>query len=377
MADASGDPSPKPIGTDESLRSVRGPLAELARLIERDEAFAVNNRAPHVGASAGTADEVPSLLATQEGRPEPDWDYAQVHDVPRGGGAFADGIRAQERPAPPMIDWEPASTPDQATHAPPKRRSIGKLKTLPGLALAACVGAYGHWLWSEGIAGKRQRQLAQAASPIPHPDDGSDGRWGKLVQEPFREIEPSASQPRQMFPLDGGVLYSAPTVLSEAQRTDATEESHILRPGTDFSGGLARPEPTQSQRASGSPDAPAKQASARPGQDARSALPRATITTPAQPSTARPSEGAPAPIGSFVVQLSLHRSEGAAEAAVRELRRNYPDVFEGYRPVVVRTELGDTGVFYRAEVGPFANSELANQFCSSLKKLGGHCVVHN
>ena len=277
-----------------------------------------------------------------------------------------------------MIDWEPGSTPDQATQAAPKRRSIGKLKTLPGLALAACVGAYGHWLWSEGIAGKRQRQLAQAASPIPHPDDGSDGRWGKLVQEPFREIEPSASQPRQMFPLDGGVLYSAPTVLSEAQRTDATEESHILRPGTDFSGGLARPEPTQSQRASGTPGAAAKQARAPAKQDARSALPRATIqATPAESGTARPSEGAPAPIGSFVVQLSLHRSEGAAEAAVRELRRNYPDVFEGYRPVVVRTELGDTGVFYRAEVGPFANSELANQFCSSLKKLGGHCVVHN
>ena len=98
MADASGDPSPKPIGTDESLRSVRGPLAELARLIERDEAFAVNNRAPHVGASAGTADEVPALLATPEGSPEPDWEYAQTHDIPTGGDAFADGIRARKGP---------------------------------------------------------------------------------------------------------------------------------------------------------------------------------------------------------------------------------------------------------------------------------------
>jgi len=373
MADASEGPSPKPIGADESLGPMRGPLAELARLIERDEAFA-GARAPHVAASLDNVDEVPPLSAAQDASPEP----PQAHDVRDRSGTFADGIHARERPAPRIVDWGSASLPDQAGEAPPRHRSIGKLKTLLGLALAACTGAFGHWLWSEGMPGKRQPQLAEAPTPIRHPDGGNDGPWGKRVQEPFRRIEPPASQPRPMFPLDGGVLYPASTAASVAQRTEATEESRRLRPGTDLSDGLAKPEPGQSRRVPGAPRAPAKQASEHAKQDVRSALPSDTIqSSPAEPSTARPSEGAPAPVGSFVVQLSLHRSEGAAEAAVRDMRSNYPDVFEGYRPVVVRTDLGNTGVFYRAEVGPFANSELANQFCSSLKKAGGHCVVHN
>ena len=34
----------------------------------------------------------------------------------------------------------------------------------------------------------------------------------------------------------------------------------------------------------------------------------------------------------------------------------------------------DNGVFSRAEIGPFASSEEAYQFCSELKAAGGQCL---
>ena len=40
-----------------------------------------------------------------------------------------------------------------------------------------------------------------------------------------------------------------------------------------------------------------------------------------------------------------------------------------------RADLGDKGVYYRAQIGPFATSEQANTFCSSLKDAGGQCIV--
>jgi hypothetical protein len=50
-------------------------------------------------------------------------------------------------------------------------------------------------------------------------------------------------------------------------------------------------------------------------------------------------------------------------------------VFGSRQPFVRRSDLGDRGVFYRAQVGPFPTFGEANQFCGSLKKAGGECIV--
>jgi cell division septation protein DedD len=43
-----------------------------------------------------------------------------------------------------------------------------------------------------------------------------------------------------------------------------------------------------------------------------------------------------------------------------------------------RADLGDKGVYYRAQIGPFATSDQANAFCGDLKAAGGQCIVqHN
>jgi cell division septation protein DedD len=91
--------------------------------------------------------------------------------------------------------------------------------------------------------------------------------------------------------------------------------------------------------------------------------------------TASAPAAAPATEGGSFVQVSSQRSEADAQAAFRALRAKYPDVFGDHQPVIRRADLGDKGVFFRAQVGPFASIGQATEFCSSLKAAGGECVV--
>jgi cell division septation protein DedD len=88
-----------------------------------------------------------------------------------------------------------------------------------------------------------------------------------------------------------------------------------------------------------------------------------------------PAEAAPSVGGGYAVQVSSQRSEGEAQAAFRALQVKYPDQLGGRHPVVRRADLGAKGIYYRALVGPFANTEQAARLCSSLKAAGGTCII--
>src|SRR6266567_5282783 len=99
-------------------------------------------------------------------------------------------------------------------------------------------------------------------------------------------------------------------------------------------------------------------------------------TTPAQPApyrTAALPSGAEA--GNYVVQISSQRSESEAQASFRALQTKYPSVLGTRQPLIRRADLGNKGVYYRAQVGPFASADDANQLCSNLKAAGGQCIV--
>jgi SPOR domain len=99
-------------------------------------------------------------------------------------------------------------------------------------------------------------------------------------------------------------------------------------------------------------------------------------TTPAQPApyrTAALPGGAEA--GNYVVQISSQRSETEAQASFRALQAKYPNVLGSRQPLIRRADLGSKGVYYRAQVGPFATADDANQLCGNLKAAGGQCIV--
>lgn len=79
--------------------------------------------------------------------------------------------------------------------------------------------------------------------------------------------------------------------------------------------------------------------------------------------------------GSYVVQVASQRSEADAMGSWRALQTRYPSLLGSYRASVKRADLGERGVYYRAQVGPFASRDQANELCQALRAQGGDCLV--
>jgi hypothetical protein len=111
---------------------------------------------------------------------------------------------------------------------------------------------------------------------------------------------------------------------------------------------------------------------------AQQAPPRAVHTATSNAAAPLPTSGAteaPAAGSGYAVQVSSQRSEAEAQAAYRALQAKYPQQLASHHVFFRRADLGDKGVYYRALVGPFASSEQASAFCSSLKAAGGSCFT--
>jgi len=114
--------------------------------------------------------------------------------------------------------------------------------------------------------------------------------------------------------------------------------------------------------------------------------PSQTITNPpsdvaAEQATTAPSlppagsATAPASYGGYVVQVSSEKSDTQAQASFKTLQLKYPSVLGGRSPLIRRVDLGEKGIVYRTQVGPFDTVDQAKQLCGSLKAAGGHCIV--
>jgi hypothetical protein len=92
------------------------------------------------------------------------------------------------------------------------------------------------------------------------------------------------------------------------------------------------------------------------------------------PMPARSVDSAAAEGGPYV-QVSSQRSESDAHASFRALQAKFPSLLGDRQVVIRRADLGAKGVYFRAQVGPFASAEQATEFCGQLKAAGGQCVV--
>jgi hypothetical protein len=100
----------------------------------------------------------------------------------------------------------------------------------------------------------------------------------------------------------------------------------------------------------------------------------APVRTASAPAARNPAPAA-SPTGQYAVQISSQRSEAEAQAAFRSLQAKYPTQLGGRQPIIRRADLGSKGIYYRAMVGPFADSGDASALCQSLKAAGGSCLI--
>ncbi len=94
----------------------------------------------------------------------------------------------------------------------------------------------------------------------------------------------------------------------------------------------------------------------------------------AQSPAARPA-AAPARKGQSVyLQVTSQRSEAEAKAAFNSLRGRFPAILGDRQPIIRRADLGDKGIYYRAQIGPVDAAE-ADRQCNELKAVGGQCFI--
>jgi hypothetical protein len=82
-----------------------------------------------------------------------------------------------------------------------------------------------------------------------------------------------------------------------------------------------------------------------------------------------------APASEYEVKVASQRSEAAVKAAYKTLQQKYPNTLGNRQPIIRRVNLGDWGVYYRAQIGPFTTKDEAHQFCLGLKASGGGCII--
>ncbi len=78
----------------------------------------------------------------------------------------------------------------------------------------------------------------------------------------------------------------------------------------------------------------------------------------------------------WAIQISSQRSEDAAWAHWKKLKRKVSRIVRGPKPVVMRADIEGRGTYYRLRLVGFGeNRKLAKRLCSRLKRRGMSCLV--
>ena len=199
----------------------------------------------------------------------------------------------------------------------------------------------------------------------------------------IRTISIKPDQPAEALPAPQ-VEPAQPRVVSTARQAPvpspapAPAPARSNNPPQSIAEAVAEPEPT--------PRAPAPRAAPPPRAEAPApanaplslnpnASPPARSAAPQRTAAAAAPAAVAASAGNYAVQVSAQRSEEEAQAAFRTLQGKFPGQLGNRQSFIKRVDLGEKGIYFRAMVGPFADSGQASSLCSSLKAAGGSCLV--
>ncbi len=308
--------------------------------------------------------------------------------------------------------------------APRPRRRLAKVVAVAALAVIGTGGAFAYRTVFSGGPKTPPVIKAEAGPNKIIPASQSDGQSGKLIYDRLgdngqgekmvsREEQPadvaSAAQPAQSGPrivFPPLITNGQPATSAAAEPPSASSpfpppvvsgnEPKKVRTVTIHPEGAdpfarANPPATRTASAASAPaPMPARSAAPTSGNAPLSLVPQngsssestrgvTTASLASASAHAASAHTAPAhraaPAGSFNVQLLAQKTEEEAQTSFRALQAKYPNILGGREPIFKRKDLGDKGIFYGAQVGPFASREEANQLCDNLKSQGGSCLV--
>ena len=85
--------------------------------------------------------------------------------------------------------------------------------------------------------------------------------------------------------------------------------------------------------------------------------------------------GAAQAAGDYFLQLASVKSEQAAQGEWVRLQKSHAEILGDMDLKVRSADLGDRGVFYRIQTGPFPNQATAEDLCWQLRAEKQDCLV--
>ena len=413
------DTSFRPARTDDAYEPATAgakndPLTELARLIGQEDPFAKLGRpSSRNAAPAEPAEErhaSPGWLAPPQAREPAEEDQPPDHYAAYGDQYYEDDPRydAQSHDAYQTDAYydDGQGYAEEGYDEPPPEKRRGGLRTVAtvvGLAFVATAGLFGYRAWTSPagpatepkvvlaeqtptkVVPAGQNSSAQMTKPIY--DRVDDRSAERVVTREEQPVDPNTAV-RQTGPASamlpaptstGSILPVVPPPPALAGAEPKKVRTETIRPNQPAS---PPPSAANTRIASAPPPAAAPAPAAAPvtrsiatTTTAPAPAPAAAPVTRSVATTTVPARAPAAEAGGYVVQVASQRSESDAQASFKALQQKYPSVLGSHHVTVRRADLGEKGVYYRAQVGPFATAEQAQEMCSSLKSAGGQCLV--
>jgi len=238
----------------------------------------------------------------------------------------------------------------------PRRRPRGVLATLLTLLV---MGLFSGGLWFAYIEKTHQAGGGAANGDAP------------LIRADERPTKVKPEQP-------GGMQIPDRDKLIYNQTRPVVE--HLLPPPEKP---MARPAPPPPPRPSQTEAVPPPAATSPPASATPENPQAATQAAPpppqsagkAAPSAPVPSKPPAAKAGGTRLQLGSLRSEDAARQEWERIRRKNADLLGNISATPMRADLGDRGVYYRIQTGPFADLAAAERICNELKQRSIGCII--
>jgi hypothetical protein len=303
------------------------------------------------------------------------------------------------RVALPSAQYEPDSYYSEDGHMPPQgedgivSRRRGGLLTIAavlGLAVIGTAGAFGYRAFTSGTSASASPPVIKA-DPTPAKTVPAPTTTASTDSKPFQDRVGAPPAPERVVPREEQPvsLPTAPVLRATAPQPSAQAVAPLVSPPPPTSANEPKKVKTVTIRQDNSTTdsnalASAPVAAPSPAQPRASATKQSgsgpmAIAPQSEPSSrskiAAHTPPAAAAGGAYVVQVSAQKTEDEARSSYRSLQQKYPGVLGSREASIRRADLGDKGVYYRAQIGPFGTADQANTLCGDLKAAGGQCIV--
>ena len=197
------------------------------------------------------------------------------------------------------------------------------------------------------------------AAPVPPPKATDSASGGSSAAPAEAQMKPETTAapvpPPKAAASASGSSSAAP---AEAQAKPETAEASASEPPAEE---VAPPPPPP-------PSAPAE-TKAKPARQASVAPPPRQAVASRTEASGRANRSRPR------IQIGSYRSAEEAERAWKRLNAREKPILGALDPLVARADLGDRGIFYRLQAGPFESVKAARAACARLEQRKLGCLV--